>query len=273
VPESLGLVFDRVAAEYDRVRPAYPASLVDGACSIGDLRPGSRVVEVGCGSGKLTAALVERGLRVDAVDPGRELVEIARRRLPTAQVRFHVARFEDAELPESSFEALFSATAFHWVTPDVAWTKAARVLRPGGLVAVLTHIGAWTELDEDLLGAWREVLPEAANWVARDPEAVFEGADARRENVSDVLGWLTKREIARPEAAQLFGEVRVATVPIEREPSAEELLALLRTTSGFLRLDPLRQDRLGKRLAALVAGDRPRPRTFAVLVTARARSG
>src|SRR5207244_877802 len=115
-----GLVFDRVAAEYDRVRPGYLPELVDAALAGAAIR---RVLEVGCGTGQLTEALAARGLDVEAVEPGANLAELARRRVPSLEV--HAGRFEDVELPESAYDALFSATAFHWVKPEIGWRKAA----------------------------------------------------------------------------------------------------------------------------------------------------
>jgi SAM-dependent methyltransferase len=56
-------------------------------------------------------------------------------------VDFHVGTFEDVALPERIFDAVFSTTAFHWVDPAVGWAKAARALRPGGMLALITHIG------------------------------------------------------------------------------------------------------------------------------------
>ncbi len=202
-----GLVFDRVAADYDRVRSSYPDLLVDAACSVGGLGRGARVVEVGCGTGKLTTALVERGLNIDAVDLGAELVGIARRRLGGSLVRFHIASFEDVGLPLGSFDAVFSATAFHWVDPAVSWAKAARLLHPGGVLALLTHVGG------------------------------------------------------------------VATVPIDKEQTADESLALVRTTSSYLRLDGGRQRRLEQNLRGTIerAGGKVSSRAFATLVTARVR--
>src|SRR5215211_6004814 len=94
-----GLAFDRVAEDYERARSGYPPELVDAACETAGLSANSHVVEVGCGTGKLTRALVERGLRVEAVDPGAQLVAIARRHLGEAAVHFHVSRFEDVDLP------------------------------------------------------------------------------------------------------------------------------------------------------------------------------
>jgi SAM-dependent methyltransferase len=266
-----------VAEDYDRVRPGYPAFLIDAACAIGSLRPGSRVVEVGCGTGKLTGALVERGLRVEAVDPGAELIEVARRRVGRSSAHFHVARFEDVELPDGSFDAVFSAAAFHWVDPAVGWSKAASLLRPGGVLALLTYVGGLNlerEVELGFVAAWREVLPEAATWEPRDANAIWEGAEARRDNVSELWAWLERRDIASPEAAELFEDVTLAKVPSEREATAAEGLAFVRTTSSYLRLDSTRQKLLEHRLAAVVedAGGTYRSTTFDTLVTARLRA-
>jgi ubiquinone/menaquinone biosynthesis C-methylase UbiE len=274
--EARGLLFDSVAEEYDRVRPAYPASLVDAACSAGGLTRGSHVVEVGCGPGKLTAALVERGLRVEAVDPGPALVEIARRRLGGSSVRFHVARFEDVELPESAFDAVLSAEAFHWIDPAVGWSKAARLLRPGGVLALFAHTGGPNLLRlPGALAAWREVLPEAATWKPRDAETIWSGAEARRHNVSEVWAWLEKRDLARAEAAELFEDVDLTRSQVERESTSKEVLEFLRTTSAYLSLDPDRRKLLERRLLAVLgdAGGTYRWTSTATLVTARATRG
>ena len=63
---SYGKAFNEVAVEYDRNRPAYPDALVDQACKVAHIGEGDRVLEVGCGTGQLTRALLERGLRVTA---------------------------------------------------------------------------------------------------------------------------------------------------------------------------------------------------------------
>jgi ubiquinone/menaquinone biosynthesis C-methylase UbiE len=259
------LSFDAVAEDYDRFRPSYPPELVDEACA--GLAPGARVLEIGCGTGQLTTALAQRGLQVEAIDPGPRMVEIARRHAP--DVQFHVGSFEDVELPADAFAAVFSATAFHWVDPDVGWAKAARVLRPGGTLALLSMIA---ELNDEVLAAWREVLPEAAAWESHDPAAVRAGARAHGGNVSELWAWLGKRDIARPEAADLFADVHVSTMPVERLQTAQETLGEARTTSAYLRLDAERKAILERRLAAVVeaAGTAYRTTTFATLVTARA---
>jgi SAM-dependent methyltransferase len=271
-----GLRFDLVAEEYDRVRPSYPDELVDRACSRGSLRAAARVVEVGCGTGKLTAALVERGLRVDALDPGENLLRVARARVGDGAVRFHLGRFEEVDLPRGAYEALFSATAFHWVDPAVGWSKAAGLLRPGGLLALLSHTGSsLVELDAAYRAAWREVVPEAADWVRRDERELWAGVEARRGNVAELWAWLERRDDVRPEAAELFGDVEIDTVRIELEETAERLIDLTRTQSAYLMLDAQRRRQLEERIAAVVAdaGGTCRSTLFAVLVTAIRNGG
>src|SRR5215467_8824058 len=93
LPESAarryGTVFDEIAAEYDRHRPAYPDELIDQACRVAGIGSGDHVLEVGCGSGQLTRGLVARGLYVTALEPGKSLLALARKNLEGAgQVEF-----------------------------------------------------------------------------------------------------------------------------------------------------------------------------------------
>src|SRR5215472_17397175 len=129
LPESTarryGKVFDEIAAEYDRHRPAYPGELVDQACQAAGIGSGAHVLEVGCGSGQLTRSLAARGLHITALEPGESLVALARRNLAGAgEVEFLTAQFEDALLTREHFHAVFSASAFHWIDPKVSWQKA-----------------------------------------------------------------------------------------------------------------------------------------------------
>jgi SAM-dependent methyltransferase len=133
--------FEEVPELYDRVRPGYPGELFDDLARLASLRPGSRVLELGCGTGQATVSLARRGLEVVAVELGAGLVEVARRKLaPFPTVHVVNAPFEAWPLPAEPFDAVFAATSFHWIDPAVRVAKSADALRPGGAPAVVsTH--------------------------------------------------------------------------------------------------------------------------------------
>src|SRR5262245_14836483 len=236
-------VFDQVAEAYDEVRPGYPPELVDAAV---ERAPGTRAVEVGSGTGKLTELLVARGLHVDAVEPGPNMIAAARRRLgETKAVTFHIERFEDVDLPEHAFDAVFSATAFHWIDPTVGWAKAASLLRQRGLLALFTYVGVRDErsaaFERDFLAVTGTYSPDiATEW--REPvelEALVAGVDDRRGNVSAAWDWLMaqgRHAMAVPEAADLFDDVQLLVERRVISETVDEFLAHYRTTSQYFRI-------------------------------------
>jgi SAM-dependent methyltransferase len=123
--------FDAVAELYDRARPSYPDELVDDLVAA---LPGPRVLEIACGTGKLTRQLVARGVDITGVEPGANLAAIAARSAPVT-----IARFEDWE-PDGTYDAVCCATAWHWLDHDIATPKVHELLRPHGVLAVIgTH--------------------------------------------------------------------------------------------------------------------------------------
>lgn len=273
-----GKVFDDVAAEYDRSRPGYPEELVGHACRLAGLERGDLVLEVGCGSGQLTRDLLTAGLEVVAVEPGGQLLSLAAENLKDAgEVSFVNAQFEDAQLPSGHFRAVFAASSFHWIDPELSWAKVADLLAPGGTLALMQHCGLEEQRSlgdqEALLSSLARIAPEiAAGWPAyRALPSLLEGVEQRRENVSEVWAWVGSHDLARPAAGRLFEDVQVAVVSTLVEQAAEELNALFRTISAYSRLSPRqRQEIEGEYFALEERLGRPiRSSTVCVLVTAR----
>jgi SAM-dependent methyltransferase len=278
---SYGKVFDEVAVEYDRNRPTYPDALIDEACEVAGISDGDRVLEVGCGTGQLTRSLLARGLRVTALEPGDQLILLAEANLKDAgDVELIQARLEDVQLPRESFQAVFSASAIHWVDPDLGWWKIADALAPGGTLALIQYFGLKERRSVDdqeaLLAAVRRHAPEVAATLPtyRDLDGTIAGVRERRGNIAEVWAWLGGHDIGRDYAADLFEDVQFATVPTLVEHTAGEVNALLGTMSFWARLSPDQRDAiasenhaLGERLGRAI-----RASTVAALVTAR-RSG
>jgi SAM-dependent methyltransferase len=275
-----GTVFDEVAAEYDRRRPAYPDELIDRACQVAGIGRGDPVLEIGCGTGQLTRGLLARGLHVTALEPGPSLIALARQNLAGAgPADFVSARFEDAPLPRGQFRAVFCASAFHWIDPKISWQKAADVLVGDGTLALVQYFGLEeprSKEDQDAaLAAMAKVAPDiAADWPAyRDLDATLAGVKERRANVSQAWAWLGSCDLAQDYAGPLFGDVQVALMPKLVEHTPDELTALVRTLSFWARLSPGQRQALGDEYQAIYdrLGRPIRASMVAALVTARTR--
>jgi SAM-dependent methyltransferase len=134
--EQQRVLFDGSAELYNNTRQSYPAAIVDAVFTTAAARAGAAVLEIGCGTGQLTRQLAGRGLDVTAIDIGAKMAEAARRNVADPAVQFQVSSFEG--FTGGPFDLIVSATAWHWIDPAVGWAKAARLLRPGGWLALLT---------------------------------------------------------------------------------------------------------------------------------------
>lgn len=129
--QARALAFGGVAAAYDRARPSYPR---EAAAWLAGEEPVS-VLELGAGTGKLTELLVGLGHDVHATDPDVRMLDVLRAKLP--DVRASVAPAEDVPAPDASYDVVVVAEAFHWFDHERALPEIARVLRPGGRLAVV----------------------------------------------------------------------------------------------------------------------------------------
>lgn len=169
--------FDEDAELYDRMRPRYPTGLVDSLTGRAGLTTRSRVLEVGPGTGQLTVPLAKLGCAITAVELGSSLAGVARRNLRSfPRVRVELGAFEEWTPPLEPFDAMVCATAIHWIDPVHRFTKAARALRPGGTLALVTthHVaGAGDALFERIQGCYERWDPATPKGLRpRDPSLV-----------------------------------------------------------------------------------------------------
>jgi SAM-dependent methyltransferase len=130
-----GNSFGSVAAEYARYRPNYPDEAVSWL--VGDAP--ATVLELGAGTGKLTRSISALGHRVIATDPDEEMLTLLREAVPDAMAIASTA--EEIPLPASSVDVVVAGQAFHWFDAERSWPEIARVLRPGGALALVWNSG------------------------------------------------------------------------------------------------------------------------------------
>lgn len=207
--------FAGVAKAYDRARPSYP---VDAATwLVGGQR--STVLELGAGTGKLTELLVDAGHDVIATDPLPEMLERLRERVPAARVA--VASAEGIPVASRSVDVVVCAQAFHWFDHDLALPEIARVLRPGGVLALV-----WNARDEGI------------PWV-RKLSAIIGSADNRVD-------------LAAPaEHSDHFGPLEHEEFRFWQSLRRDDLFDLVRSRSYVALLDDTGRDELLARVGAL----------------------
>lgn len=134
--------FESVAGEYERGRPQYPPAVVGALAAELSVPPGAPVLDLAAGTGKLSRVLLAAGFDLTAVEPLESLREVLTERIGPDRVRDGVA--ERIPLEDASVDAVTVADAFHWFDHAAALAEIARVLRPGGGLAVLSTVTDWT---------------------------------------------------------------------------------------------------------------------------------
>jgi ubiquinone/menaquinone biosynthesis C-methylase UbiE len=212
----LRTTFNTSAEWYDRVRPGYPAALVEDVISLSAIPDNGRILEIGCGTGKATELFASRGYGMVCLDLGANLAAVAAQKFREfANIQIVVNSFEDWKPDGRLFDLVLAATSFHWVDPTVAYVKSAAVLTPNGSLAVFsnTHI----RQDEGFFLRVQDVYRASAPSMA--------SAEAN-----------SKRSCAAPPGTVLFEEPIVRRYQWAIEYSAKEYLDLLGTYSDHISL-------------------------------------
>jgi SAM-dependent methyltransferase len=209
--------FGTAAADYARHRPGYPDSAVVWALEPVADRPDPRLLDLGAGTGKLTAALLSHGV-VTAVEPDPAMLAELRSRFTTVTATEGSA--EEIPLPDRSVDAVLVGQAFHWFDPGRALPEVARVLRPGGVLAAF-----WN--GDDTSVEWVRGFREAGGW---------ERVTRRPGDQAPVL-----------PTHPAFGPVENAVFPNPVRTTVDGLVATLGTHSWALIAEPAeRGTRLGR---------------------------
>jgi len=217
--------FDRAATEYERTRPDYPAAVLDEL----PLTAEATVLDVGAGTGKLTRVLAARYAHVIAVEPLDGMRTILEQVVPAAESRSGSA--EALPLEDASVDGAFAAQAFHWFANDQAVAELARVLRPGGVLALV-----WNDGDDSRT----DPRPEAYRTYLAELHAP--SLAAVREGVP--WGDLLERGP--------FGELHEAAVPHDHVLDRAGMLDNARSFSWIASLPQTEQDATIARLGELL---------------------
>jgi SAM-dependent methyltransferase len=210
--------FGKAVGDYDRGRPGYPDAAIDWIFEHAAEQPA--IVDVGAGTGKFTAALVGRGRSVTAVDPDAEMLARLAQNYPS--VRAVEGSAESLPLADGSADLVTVAQAWHWVDPSAASAEIARVLSPGGALALI-----WNMRDDSV------------DWVARVGGVMGESEAERSDTRTPPVG----PPLQRTDYAEFAWKNRM---------TREQLLAMVTSRSYVITMPPPEREEMLGRLEALL---------------------
>jgi SAM-dependent methyltransferase len=225
--DDIRLSFDRAAEIYDEVRPSYPAELFDTLFDL--LPPAPEIVEVGPGTGQATVDLLARGASVHAVEIGPAMAAKLRSNLQTDQLRVSVGDFEEIDIAAGSADAVFSATAYHWISGAAQTNRPASILKRGGVVAIVDLIQVDSPSDRGFFAAAQPVYDRYGEHHIGPPAPT-------RESVEPAMR-------APLEADGRFARVVVHQYDWDQTYSASAYRKLMLSYSGTQMMDE--RDRIG----------------------------
>jgi SAM-dependent methyltransferase len=217
------LVFGEVAQEYDRVRPGYPSALIDDVLAA--TAPEPTALDIGAGTGKATALFAARGARITALEPDPAMALILRQRVV---VNIAMTSLESYE-PDTQYDLVYSAQAFHWTAPETRWARTAAALRPGGTLALF-----WNQERVADRAVRDQVFAIVHERVAVAPAGELPTSEGQLEQ------W------PQTELAGLadFGELRQRVYRWQRELSRADYLTYLTTQSAYRMLEDEEREEL-----------------------------
>ncbi len=132
----LRLMFNEVPAEYDSLRPRYTDALFVDTIRFSSLDEPKKALEIGIGTGQASLPFLKTGCELTAIEIGDKLAQYSREKFAEFE-RFKVINqdFESVPLEENYYDFIYSASAFHWISPEIGMPKVFRLLKSGGVFA------------------------------------------------------------------------------------------------------------------------------------------
>lgn len=240
--------FSTRAGYYARYRPRYPEAVVDTLESEAGLRPGSMLADIGAGTGISAELFLRRGYAVTAIEPNAEMRAKAIAAL-SANPAFRAlpGTAEQTNLPAQSIDLVLCAQAFHWFRLQETKQEFRRILKPGGLIAILWNLrrrdaSPLMAALEDLLF---EYCPSYAEHIFKDHEEAITNVEQLSPEVqARTFDWVDTLD----RLAFLGRMLSASYVPLEGAPNHSALFAglnrLIETHARHGQLDIVYQTRL-----------------------------
>ncbi|NES18132.1 MAG: methyltransferase domain-containing protein [Symploca sp. SIO3E6] len=219
---------------YNRTRPSYPQDIITRVLELAELSPDGRILEIGCGPGNATVALAQMGFSLLCLEPNQDFCCLARQNCQQyPNVEIINTSFEEWSGEAEAFDAILAATAIHWVSPEIAYSKAASVLKENGSLILLWNV--IPEPSPNRYNSAREIYQTYAPAITAYESK--ESQQAKLKGIEEVV----------INSGQ-FVDLVSGSIDCQAVYSIDDYLALLSTLSPYLKLEQYNRELLFKHL-------------------------
>ena len=227
VIKGLEWTFDTVASRYEKLRPGYVEDLYKTIFSYVPINDSSNVVEVGIGGGQATLPILQTGCALTAVEYGENFSKLCEEKFKEYKNFLVITdKFENVSFSDSTYDLVYSASAFHWVPEDIGYSKVFSMLKSGGVFARFANHPyrdkGNLELSEEIDNLYSQYYYE---YYGRDIKSVKEYSE--------------EQAIQRAQIAEKYGfiDIKHALFYRTRTFSAKEYIELLGTYSDHIAIE------------------------------------
>jgi len=233
-------VFQDIISDYEAARPGYPDELFCDIIEYANLPPCAHLLEVGAGPGQATEYFVRNNYDITALEISERQVSFLIAKFANQDnFRSVCAMFEEYPGEDGSYDLIFSATAFHWINPEIGYRKAFRLLKENGVIAVFWHLASIvepkTELLQSIRAVYRKHAPQLDDYLT-DAEA--EALHQRR------LSEIQTQGLFRSHVAKLYHWDDVYTT--------QRYLRLMNSYSDFHSIDSSARNAIMRDVSTLI---------------------
>lgn len=227
VIKGLEWTFDTIATTYEKFRPGYTDDLYKMLFDYIAIDKSSCVVEVGIGGGQATLPILKTGCSLTAVEFGENFSKLCQKKFEEYK-NFSVIteKFENVSLPNSQYDLVYSASAFHWIPENIGYSKVYDMLKHGGAFARFAN-HPYRDKDKPILSAEIDKLYSKYY-------SAYYGKDMKAETE-----YSEEQAIHRAQIAEKYGfvDIKYAMFYRTRTFSAKEYIELLGTYSDHIAIE------------------------------------
>ena len=218
-------VFKDVISDYEIARPGYPIELFNDIMDFSIIKRDAKILEIGSGPGQATDYFVKNQYSITGLEIEEKQVQYLLKKY-SGYHNFNsiCSSFEEYDGLKETYDLIFSATAFHWIRPEVGYLKAYNLLKKGGVIAVFWHMSSIIEPKAEMLieirNIYRKLAPEFDDYLSLE-----EAEDLHNLRLSEI------------QTYNLFDRPVFKIYRWNDEYTAERYLKLINSFSNFHDLD------------------------------------